>query len=338
MKGVLLIHTGMPASVSPEAIADFQKMIEKDPFLIENPNEIPDFTKYEVTTEGINRFEKASSELAEKLENRVLVTVQSATRYNRNSIQNALDNLIQQGVKRLLVFPYYPFCVNSANSVSRGIIQEFWEINDTDGRRINTEFFVGFHDEEKYIELIREQLHKMIATEQPEHIVFSYHGVPGYYTAKRDSINNKCSWDGKCCDSDSDETSDCYKRNCFKASEAIAAQLSLGDENYTTAFHSRLGLEPWLFPNTLKTVEKLAKSGVKKIAFCCPGIAISGLESDSIVRAAETAFLEAGGLDFVIVPPLDADDKLMDLLTFGIDRWLIIDPEKFVAKDLGLWD
>jgi protoporphyrin/coproporphyrin ferrochelatase len=48
--------------------------------------------------------------------------------------------------------------------------------------------------------------------------------------------------------------------------------------DYSVAFQSRLGKEPWLKPYSDKLIEELARKGVKKLLVICPSFVCDCLE------------------------------------------------------------
>ena len=61
-------------------------------------------------------------------------------------------------------------------------------------------------------------------------------------------------------------------------------------------YQSRFGREPWLVPATDKTLEALAKQGVKTIDIICPGFAVDCLETlEEIKVENQEIFHKAGG-------------------------------------------
>ena len=89
------------------------------------------------------------------------------------------------------------------------------------------------------------------------------------------------------------------------------SHLSLGlrSDQYSVAFQSRLGLDEWLKPATDSEIERLAKSGVKNLAICCPAFVADCLETlEEIGEEGEEIFLENGGESFTLIPCLNDDD------------------------------
>ena len=85
-----------------------------------------------------------------------------------------------------------------------------------------------------------------------EKLVMSFHGVP-----KRTLL-----------------LGDPYHCECHKTARLLAQALELKADEWLVTFQSRFGKAEWLQPYTDKTVEALAKSGVKSLAVITPGFPI----------------------------------------------------------------
>ena len=81
-------------------------------------------------------------------------------------------------------------------------------------------------------------------------------------------------------------------------------------------FQSRFGPDEWLQPYTDKTVEALAKEGVKRIAVVNPGFVADCLETlEEIDQEARAAYLEAGGETFHYIPCLNDQHEWLSALS-----------------------
>ena len=84
---------------------------------------------------------------------------------------------------------------------------------------------------------------------------------------------------------------------------------------WSWAFQSRLGLDEWLKPATDAELERLAKSGVKHLAVCCPAFIADCLETlEEIGEEGKEIFLEHGGESFTLIPCLNDNDKWISTL------------------------
>ncbi len=65
----------------------------------------------------------------------------------------------------------------------------------------------------------------------------------------------------------------------MKTTRLLRERLGWGPDKLITTFQSRFGPEEWLQPYTDKTVEQLARDGVKNIAVFNPGFVADCLET-----------------------------------------------------------
>src|ERR1700738_4041668 len=78
---------------------------------------------------------------------------------------------------------------------------------------------------------------------------------------------------------------------------------------------SRFGFDEWLKPYTDKTMEKLAKDGVRRIAVVMPGFSADCLETlEEIAQENAEIFTHNGGEQFVAIPCLNDSEPGMDVI------------------------
>ena len=76
-----------------------------------------------------------------------------------------------------------------------------------------------------------------------------------------------------------------------------------------------LGFDAWLQPYTDKTIERLAKDGVRRIAVVTPGFSADCLETlEEIAQENAEIFKHNGGEQFAAIPCLNDSDPGMDVI------------------------
>ena len=145
-----------------------------------------------------------------------------------------------------------------------------------------------------------------------EKIIFSYHGLPD---TQVDKVYNE----GKCIDQNCDkEFNDinkfCYKAGCYETTRLISSKLNLNEDQYVTAFQSRL-TKKWLTPFTDEVIEDYAKNNIKNILIIAPAFTTDNLETlieigDEYVEL----FNENGGHKLDFVSSLNDSDKWVDAI------------------------
>ena len=102
----------------------------------------------------------------------------------------------------------------------------------------------------------------------------------------------------------------CYRAQCRRTARYLAEDLNLTDDQWSVAFQSRLGNDPWLEPATEPTTERLAQQGVEKLKIICPAFVADCLETiEEIDMGVRETFIEAGGKEFEMIPCLNADPR-----------------------------
>jgi ferrochelatase len=108
---------------------------------------------------------------------------------------------------------------------------------------------------------------------------------------------------------------DPYQTQCVATVEALRKRLGLDDNRLILTFQSRFGYDPWLQPYTDKTMERLAREGVKRIAVITPGFSADCLETlEEIAQENAEIFRRAGGEQFSFIPSLNDSDGGMDVI------------------------
>ncbi|WP_370258795.1 ferrochelatase [Marinobacter nauticus] len=230
------------------------------------------------------------------------VVVGFAMRYGNPSIPRVLDEMQQQGVRKLLVLPLYPqYSASTTASTFDAISKDFTR------RRWLPDFrFVShYHDFPPYIEAMARHIESHWAKHgRKEKLILSYHGVPLKYLLKGDP----------------------YHCECHKTSRLLAERLGLGKDQYMTTFQSRFGREEWLQPYTDETLKALPEKGVKSIDVFCPGFSADCLETiEEINEENREYFMESGGEGFSYIPCLNATpghiDALVTLVEENLQGW-----------------
>ncbi len=161
----------------------------------------------------------------------------------------------------------------------------------------------SYQDEPVYIEALARSIEKHLESLdfEPEVVIASYHGIPQSYFRRGDP----------------------YHCHCQKTTRLLRERLGWDEKKLMTCFQSRFGPEEWLQPYTDKTVEKLAREGVKSIAVFNPGFVSDCLETlEEIAGEAGEIFHEAGGKNFTHIPCLNDADEGMAVIETLVRREL----------------
>lgn len=233
-------------------------------------------------------------------------------RYGSPSTQSALQELLELGCDRVLVAPLYPHYASSSTgtALERAYTEaaKLWNAPQLCS-------LPPFYDAPEFIRALSAVARPVLDDLQPDHVLFSYHGLPERHCQKS-APGDRCLQQEDCCASLVEENRHCYRAQCFATSRALLKHLGLPEEHCTTTFQSRLGRDPWIRPYTDHEVEALAKSGVKRLAVFCPSFVADCLETlEEIGMEADESFREAGGERLSLIPGLNDNPDWMDGLT-----------------------
>ncbi|WP_456423988.1 ferrochelatase [Lutibacter sp.] len=335
MKGVLLVNLGSPNST---AVKDVKKYLGE--FLMDKRViDLPYISRF-LLVKGIilNTRPKKSAEAYKKiwwdegsplivLSERLLKKVQQETdlpvelamRYGNPSIKNGIEKLVVKGVTEILLIPLYP---QFAMATTETIVVLAHEITQKYFPHIKLTHLPAFYNREDYIKVLSNSIKKELDIIQPEHLLFSYHGVPERHIKKSDITKSHCKIDNSCCNTPSEAHKFCYRHQCYETTKLVAKQLNLKENTFSTSFQSRLGRDPWLQPYTDQTIDKFAKNGIKNLAVVTPAFVSDCLETlEEIGIEAKHSFIKNGGKKFTTIPCLNDNDDWANALSEWINNW-----------------
>ncbi|MCC9168258.1 ferrochelatase [Pontibacter harenae] len=229
-------------------------------------------------------------------------------RYQSPSIKSALEELREQSVDRIIVLPLFPqYASASTGSVQdkiMEIVKDWWVIP-------NISFISSFCDDPGFIKAFAELGKQHMAKDNYDFVVFSYHGVPERHVLKG-SDKGYCQL-GACCNTYNKRNKYCYRASCYATSRLLAAELGLREDQYTVAFQSRLGKDPWLKPYTDVILQDLPAKGIKKVLAYSPAFVADCLETTiEVGEEFKEMFLEAGGEKWQLVESLNSEPMWVD--------------------------
>lgn len=185
-------------------------------------------------------------ELRDKVQNLFSndVDVALAMRYQSPSVQFGLDQLKEKGVERIIVFPLFPqYASATIGSVAQKVMEivSKWEVIPS------IEFINDYHDAPEYINAFAHKVNADIKLFQPDHVLFSYHGIPERHLENIQKQNKHlCTWPDCGCGINNNLNRLCYRSACYNTTRLIIEKVDLRTEQYTTSFQSRLGKSPGL--------------------------------------------------------------------------------------------
>src|ERR1700694_1796555 len=312
--GVLLVNLGTPDSADTKGVRVYLKEFLSDPRVIEDQGllwklalngiilrtrparKARDYRKIwntERDESPLKTITRAQSEkLAAAISDHDHVVVEWAMRYGNPSIASRIDALMAQRCGRLLVVPLYP---QYSAATSATVCDEVFRVLGKMRAQPTLRVTPPYYDDPDYIEALAVSINAHLKTLsfQPEIIVASFHGMPQKYIDQGDP----------------------YYAQCVATTDALRKRMGLDEKRLLLTFQSRFGFDEWLKPYTDKTVEKLAKDGVRRIAVVMPGFSADCLETlEEIAQENAEIFKHNGGEQFAFIPSLNDSDPGMDVI------------------------
>lgn len=292
--GVLLINLGTPSAPTPSAIRRYLRQFLWDQRVVELPR-LPWWLilnlfilplrprrlahAYASIWESggsplLLRSQALAAGLAQSLSEELdcEIPVALGMRYGEPSVETALQNLYAAQVRRLLVLPLFPqYSASTTGSaydaVGQNLARTRWV---PELRTLN-----AYHDAPAYITALADSVRKHWQQHgRGEHLLLSFHGIPQRYVRKGDP----------------------YFCHCQKTARLLAAALALDETQWSLAFQSRFGRDPWVQPYTDATLEALSARGIKTLDVICPGFAADCLETlEEVAVGYRQYFANRGG-------------------------------------------
>ncbi|WP_316174466.1 MULTISPECIES: ferrochelatase [unclassified Bradyrhizobium] len=312
--GVLLVNLGTPDTADAAGVRVYLKEFLSDPRVVEDQGllwklilngiilntrprrkarDYQTIWNNEKNESPLKTITRAQSEkLAASIADAGHVVVDWAMRYGNPSIKAGIDALMAKGCDRILVVPLYP---QYSAATSATVCDEVFRVLASLRAQPTLRVTPPYYDDEFYIEALATSIEDHLATLpfKPELIVSSFHGMPKEYVDKGDP----------------------YLEQCVATTALLRKRLGLDESKLLLTFQSRFGRAEWLQPYTDKTIEKLAKDGVKRIAVVMPGFTADCLETlEEIAGENAEIFKHNGGEAFSAIPCLNDSEPGMDVI------------------------
>ncbi|HVV81303.1 MAG TPA: ferrochelatase [Pseudolabrys sp.] len=228
------------------------------------------------------------------------VIVDWAMRYGNPSIPSRLAAMQKAGCDRILVIPLYPqYAAATTATVCDKVFDALAVMRWQPTLRVTPPYY----DEPGYIDALAGSLKSSLAKLKfkPDVVLASFHGMPEEYVAKGDP----------------------YRSQCEETARLLRRKLGMNESKLRLTFQSRFGPAEWLKPYTDKTVEALAKKGVKNLAIITPGFAADCLETlEEIAMENAAIFKASGGENFAAIPCLNDSAGGMKVIETVVRREL----------------
>ncbi|MDD5150986.1 MAG: ferrochelatase [Flavobacterium sp.] len=336
MKGVLLINLGSPESPTPKDVKTYLDEFLMDKYVIDVP-----FLLRAFLVRGIilrKRPEKSaeaykkvwwkegsplvvlSKRMHEKIKKLVNIPVSLSMRYGKPSILSGLQELADQGVNEVLLFPLYP---HHAMSSTTTVIEMAEEMRKKHFPEMKFTIVPAFYNKPDYIKALSNSIKKHLEDYDYDHLLFSYHGLPERHIRKTDVTKSHCKIDGSCCNTPSPAHEFCYRHQCYETTKLVIKELGIPEGKYSQTFQSRLAGDKWLEPYTDVEVNKMPEKGIKNLAVVTPAFVADCLETlEEIAMEANHQFKEHGGENFLAIPCMNDGDEWCKTVANWINDWV----------------
>ena len=333
-RAVLVVNVGSPDSTDPGDVRRYLRQFLSDPrvvdinpvgrWLLLNLFILPFRPKQsahayaQVWTDEGSPLLVESWALVRGLRERLGVEVALGMRYGNPSIESAITELRSKGCDEISVFPVYPqYAASSTGTAMQAVYDACAELWNTP----SISSVPAFYDEAGFLDAFAAVGRPVLDELAPDHVLFSFHGLPERHIRKSDETGKHCLADASCCDAMVDANRNCYRAQSYVTARGIAERLALAD--WSVSFQSRLGRTPWIQPYTDEVIVELAGRGVKRLAVFCPAFTADCLETleEIGIRAAED-FRAAGGETLRLVPSLNAHPTWLDAAADLVRRTL----------------
>ena len=230
--------------------------------------------------------------------------VELGMRYGNPSLPAALASLRAAGVDTIVVLPLFPQYASSSTGTA---LARVMELAAADVNVPPLSIVPAFYDDPGFLDAFAAVARPVLAERSPDHVVFSFHGLPERHMRASDRSGTHCLASPTCCDRMVDANRYCYRAQCHVTARGLAERLGLPPDRHTVSFQSRLGRTPWIKPYTDVLLAELPARGVRKVVVMCPAFVADCLETveEIGIRAVEL-FRGAGGEDLALVPSLNA--------------------------------
>ncbi|PZQ23782.1 MAG: ferrochelatase [Sphingopyxis macrogoltabida] len=295
--GLLLVNLGTPDAPEPGAVRRYLKQFLSDRRVVEIPPLLwqPILRGAILTTRpkksaeayaqvwtdagsplaAITRAQAAALQAA--LGDAVLVA--HAMRYGEPAIGGAIDALMAEGCRRILVAPLYPqYCAATTATVVDAVGAHLATLRWQPALR----FLPPYHDDPAYIDALAASLDAALGGLDfiPDVLLASFHGMPERTL----------------------HLGDPYHCQCRATARLIAERIGRPVE---VAFQSRFGRAKWLEPATDTVLERLGRDG-RSVAVFAPGFAADCLETlEELAIRGRAQHAGAGGTGFAYLPCLN---------------------------------
>ena len=305
--GVLLVNLGTPDAPTSSAVKRYLKQFLSDKRVVDVPRLIwwpvlngailplrsPRVAKLyaSVWMEEGSPLLVFSKRQRDALAAKTDMPVALGMSYGNPSLDSAVNQLLEQGVTRLIVLPLYPqFSSTTVSAVWDALHQIFLPVRTLP----DIHFIRDYATHPGYIAALKASAERAFAEHgKPDVLLLSFHGIPQRFANEGDD----------------------YPQRCAETTRLLREALGMSEQQLLMTYQSRFGREPWLTPYTDETVKSLPGKGIRHIQVMSPGFSADCLETlEEINGQNREFFMHAGGEKFEYIPALNDDELHIDMM------------------------
>jgi len=333
-KGIILINLGSPDSTDEKDLKKYLDEFLMDERVIDKPwllrallvkgiivpfraAKSAEAYKKVWTDEG-SPLIVFTKRLQRALQERIEEPVEVAMRYGNPTAEEAYSSLLEKvpGLEEVVILPLYPHYAMSSYETA---VEEMKKVHKEKNYTFKLSFVPPFYNDQEYIKALSENVRSYL-TNDFDHILFSFHGVPGRHIRKSDITGHHCLATDSCCETDSPAHAFCYRHQIRTTTRLVCEELGLPANKYSISFQSRLG-KGWLTPFTDFRLADMPKEGIKNLLVICPAFVSDCLETlEEIAMRGKEIFMKAGGESFVMIPCLNTNPLWVDAVESLVKR------------------
>ena len=249
------------------------------------------------------------------------IPIELGMQCRKPSLKTAIGKLRGQNCDQIIVLPLYPQYASSSYGAA---IEDLYKVVLNDWNIPYLQIIPPFFSDSRFIDAWA-KIGLPYIEKKPDHVLFSFHGLPLRHLQKSDYTSKWCKNNYSCCKELIDENRNCYSAQCYQTAKLIAKSLKIEEEKWSVSFQSRLGRDEWVKPYTESHLKELAERGMKRVVVFCPSFVADCLETiEEIGISAAEHFKEYGGEELKLVPSLNNHPEWVQALTSIIRQKLSV--------------
>jgi protoporphyrin/coproporphyrin ferrochelatase len=257
-----------------------------------------------------------TKQLQKAVQQQVDMPVTISMRYGNPTPKAAYKELLSKvdGLEEVILFPLYPHYAMSSYETA---VEYMKQVHVKEKYSFKLTVIKPYYNNPDYINAMAENMKPYLEKEY-DHILFSYHGVPGRHIKKSDITGSHCLQKENCCEVISPAHDFCYRHQCFTTTKLVTEKLNIPSNKFSISFQSRLG-KGWLEPFTDVRLEQMPKEGIKKLLIICPAFVSDCLETlEEIAERGKETFIHGGGEEYTMIPCLNVHPLWVNTIA----KWL----------------